>query len=81
VLVWRVFWIDGEFVSSSYWAKFLQARSKLLGRGDDGAVVIVYAPYAERAPAAEQRARQVLEDFARAMLPAIKQSLENARGV
>jgi EpsI family protein len=58
-----------------YWAKLLQAQSRLLGRGDDGAVVIVYALYDERS----QDAEPALKEFVDAMLPAITRSLEYAR--
>jgi hypothetical protein len=58
-----------------YWVKLLQAKSRLLGRGDDGAIVIVYAPYDVRPLDAER----ALTDFVDAMLPAITRSLEYAR--
>jgi len=73
LLVWRWYWVDGHNIVNPYWGKLLQAKSRLLGRGDDGAVVIVYAPYDDRPQAAEQ----ALHDFVDAMLPAITQSLEN----
>jgi len=75
LLVWRWYWIDGRYVTSPYWAKFLQAKSMLLGRGDDGAAVFLYAPY-ESDPDA---ARQTLRELAGSMLPAITKSLEHAR--
>ena len=75
LVVWRWYWVDGQYVVNPYWAKLLQAKSKLLGRGDDGAVVIVYAPYDDRPQAAEL----ALKDFVGAMLPAITWSLEYAR--
>jgi len=75
LLVWSWYWIDGRYVVNPYWAKLLQAKSKLLGRGDGGAVVIVYAPYDDRPQAAEL----ALKDFVGAMLPAITRSLEYAR--
>lgn len=75
LLVWRWYWVDGQYIVNPYWAKLLQAKSRLLGRGDDGAVVIVYAPYDDRPQAAEP----TLKDFVGAMLPAITRSLEYAR--
>jgi exosortase A len=75
LLVWRWYWVDGQYIVNPYWGKFLQAKSRLLGRGDDGAVVIVYAPYDDRPLDAER----VLRDFVDAMLPAITRSLEYAR--
>jgi len=77
LVVWRWYWVDGQYVVNPYWAKLLQAKSKLLGRGDDGAVVIVYAPHDDRPQAAEL----ALKNFVGAMLPAITRSLEYARSV
>jgi hypothetical protein len=53
----------------------LRAKSRLLGGGDDGPVVIAYVPYDDRPQAAEQ----ALHDFVGAMLPTITQSLAAAR--
>lgn len=77
LLVWRWYRVDGQYIVNPYWAKLLQARSSLLGRGDDGAVVMVYALYGDRPQAAEQ----ALRDFVNAMLPAITRSLDDARRV
>jgi len=75
LLVWRWYWVDGQYVVNPYWAKLLQAKSKLLGQGDDGAVVIVYTEVdANREAAAGQ-----LQDFVNSTLPAITQSLSHAR--
>ena len=75
LLVWHWYWVDGQHTASPYWAKLLQAKSKLFGRGDDGAVVIVYTELeADRESAASR-----LQDFANAMLPAITASLQHAR--
>jgi len=75
LLVWRWYWVDGQYIVNPYRGKLLQAKSKLLGHGDDGAVVIVYAPYEDQPLDAEQ----ALKDFVGTMLPAITRSLEYAR--
>jgi exosortase A len=75
LLVWRWYWVDGQYIVNPYWGKLLQAKSRLLGRGDDGAVVIVYTRYDDR----PQGAEPALKDFVGAMLPAITRSLEHAR--
>jgi len=75
LLVWSWYWVDGQYIVNPYWGKLLQAKSRLLGRGDDGAIIIVYAPYDER----PQDAEQALKAFLGAMLPAITRSLEYAR--
>jgi exosortase A len=75
LLVWRWYWVDGQYVVNPYWAKLLQAKSRLLGRGGDGAVVMVYTTFEERPDASER----TMQEFVTAMLPAITTSLENAR--
>lgn len=42
--VWQVYWINGSLTSSDYLAKVYSALYQLMGRGDDSAVVVVYAP-------------------------------------
>jgi EpsI family protein len=42
LLVWRWYWVDGQYVANPYWGKILQAKSRLLGQRDDGAIVVVY---------------------------------------
>ncbi len=41
---YRLYWVAGHVTSSQYEAKALQAWSKLSGRGDDAALVVIYAP-------------------------------------
>ncbi len=74
LLVWHWYWVDGQDTVNQYWAKVLQAKSMLLGRGDDGAVVIIYAPNP-----GQPQAAQAMQEFFNAMRPAIARSLENAR--
>ncbi|WP_019140776.1 exosortase A [Noviherbaspirillum massiliense] len=45
LLVWSWYWIDGRFTASDYVGKLLQAKEKLLLRGDDGAALFLFAPY------------------------------------
>ena len=70
VLVRRWYWIDGTTTSNSIRAKLLQARARLLGRGDAGAIILVYASVPEEG----QVASPALDDFTeqvRQYLPAI----------
>lgn len=39
--VWQIYWIGGRFTASDARAKLLLALDRLLGRGDDGAVILV----------------------------------------
>lgn len=48
LLVWHWNWVDGQPVTNDYVAKLLQARSRLMSRGDDGAAILLAAPLGER---------------------------------
>ena len=71
LLVWDWFWVSGSHFSSPYLGKLYLARDKLLGRGDDGAAIILATPYNDRA----EDAQQTLREFARDMLPSIETTL------
>jgi len=42
LVAWQWFWINGQWTASPYWAKVYTALSRLQGRGDDSAAVVVY---------------------------------------
>jgi exosortase A len=75
LLVWHWYWIDGQYTANAYWAKLLQAKSMLLGRGDNAAAIIVATPY-DLSPA---EGTDRLQDFVNNMLPAIAEVLQRAR--
>lgn len=74
LLVWRWYWIGGEETANPYWAKFMLARNKLLGRGDDAAELVV----ATRYEGSVDEAASVLQDFIMDRSPAITGALRNA---
>ncbi|HSV51002.1 MAG TPA: exosortase A [Burkholderiaceae bacterium] len=41
--VWQVYWVNGRFTASDHVAKIYSALYRLLGQGDESAVVIFYA--------------------------------------
>ena len=43
LVAWHWYWIDGRLTASDPWAKAYLAFSRLMGRGDDSAIVVVYA--------------------------------------
>jgi exosortase A len=47
LMVWQLYWVNGRLTASDTRAKIETALSRLLGRGDDGAVLLFYAPYVE----------------------------------
>ena len=76
LLVWKWYWVGGTFTASDYAGKILQARDKLLLRSDDGAAILLSAPFGTDA----EEARKSLRAFLGASLPAIERSLSTARG-
>ncbi|MBK9237021.1 MAG: exosortase A [Rhodoferax sp.] len=43
LVVWQIYWINGTFTASDYLAKAYSAWFRFTGRGDDSAVIVVYA--------------------------------------
>lgn len=66
LLAWRFYWVNGRFTASDVQAKVQGALSRLMGRGDDGAIVVFYTPLRSDLPEAEAQtaAEQLLQDFA-----------------
>jgi EpsI family protein len=71
---WRVYWIDGRWVAGDARAKLATAWARVRGRGDDGAVLVLWVDDENRARATEQ-----LERFARDNLGAIDTLLQQMR--
>jgi EpsI family protein len=72
--VWQVYWINGTLTSSDMLAKAYAALYSLLGRGDDSAVVIVYAPKGEAG-----KGEQALDAFMQANATAISAWLRSIK--
>lgn len=75
LLAWQVYWVNGRLVAGDAMAKVQGALSRLLGRGDDSAVVVVYTPIGE----AGTRAQDALAAFVQANGQAIEASLQQTR--
>jgi exosortase A len=73
-LVWQTYWIDGQWTSSDVKGKLVGAFSRLMGRGDDAALVLLYADEAD-----PKRAEASLTRFAATGLPEVRKRLEAAR--
>lgn len=71
----RLFWVDGHVTGSEYVAKARTAWAKLWGRGDDSALVVIYA----QRGASEAQTLDTLRAFARDMSPAIAGALASVR--
>ncbi len=74
-LVWQWMSIAGQPLTNAYAGKLRQAGLKLAMRGDDGAAVMVSAPYGEH----QDDARSALRAFLDANLTAVESSLERTR--
>lgn len=74
-VVWHWYWVNGWMTSSSYVAKAALALSQLAGRGDDSAVIAVYALKEN----GTLRGDAVLEEFLRDMGSSIERALERTR--
>jgi len=72
--VWQYYWVDGTLTSSDTLAKAYTALYSLLGRGDDSAVVIVYAPKGEAG-----EGEQALDSFMHANTAAISSWLQSIK--
>ncbi|MBA3058110.1 MAG: exosortase A [Gammaproteobacteria bacterium] len=66
LMVWQIYWINGTLTASDYLAKAYSAFYRLTGRGDDSAVIVIYAPKERAGDAAP-----LLESFLTANYPSI----------
>ena len=74
LLAWYWYWIDGRLTASDVLAKAYTALSRVTGRGDDAAVVIVYTR--SRRPG---EAEAALDAFVRDAGPKLEKMLDDAR--
>jgi EpsI family protein len=72
VLVWQWYWVNGRWTASDALAKAYTAWSRLTGKGDDSAVIILYALQIQ---AGEARGHP-RGTFARAAAPVIEKTLQ-----
>lgn len=47
LLAWRFYWVNGGFTASDYVGKIQGALSRITGRGDDGANIVIYTPLSD----------------------------------
>ncbi len=74
LLIWRWYWLGEESTANPYLAKIILAKNKLLGRGDDGAEIIIATRYEET----PDEAVPVLQGFVGDMMPTITEGLRSA---
>ena len=71
LVVWQTYWVNGRFTSNELVARAQIALGKLMGQGDDAAVVMLYAPAAD--------ADTTLQAFTQANLPLVEALLQKTR--
>ncbi len=71
VVYW--YWLGDTYTTNPYWAKWLEAKAKLLGQPRDGAVIMLVAEYDEQM----DEAMSVLARFAVDVVPATEQMLRD----
>lgn len=74
LVIWQIYWVNGTLTSSDALAKAYGALYRLMGRGDDSAVIILYA---KKGPADE--GETVLTAFAQANAMPLDALLQRAR--
>jgi exosortase A len=72
--VWYTYWIGGRLVANDTQARLLMSMNRLMGKGDDAAVLVFYTPLS---PATENaQADAVLQRFLSAVLPPLSRQLD-----
>jgi EpsI family protein len=77
LLLWDWLWTGGRYTANSYVGKLLQAQSKLLFQGDDGAALMVYAPVTDKPEAARQAMRAFLSGHLQSIDAVLASAKEN----
>lgn len=62
MLVWQFYLIDDVICVNPYMGKILQAKSKLLMHGDDGAAIFIFSPFSDKPEEARLSLRPFLQD-------------------
>jgi len=76
LVVWRMYWVDGRWITGDVEAKLAGGLARLRGRGDEGALVVLYAD------AGNVRASdEALASFARENLGVLDRALQHTRGL
>jgi exosortase A len=78
IRVWTVFWVGGQLTTSDVRARIQIALNRLMGRGDDSAVLFFYAPV--KATGASADADSQLQRFVPVALPSLVSLLGGAAG-
>ena len=75
IIARRWYWVDGEFTASAIRAKLLQLRARVSGRGDVGAIIVVYMPLVGDGDSAPPVLDELTRDAAATLEPLLAQRL------
>ena len=73
LVVWQIYWVNGTLTASDLLAKAYAAGYSLIGKGDDSAVILVYAPKGDAG-----QGEKNIENFVLSNMSHIRKLLENA---
>ncbi len=76
MLAWQWYWIGDAQTANPYTVKWLQAKQRLMGRGDDGADIVIFAPYDSK----PDEVVASMKEFLAQSSPLIRQRLKQASG-
>ena len=74
LVVWRLYWIDGHLTGSDVRAKLAGAQARLLGRGDEGAALVLHTD-----AGSVEASHDALQAFLHANLSALNALLQQTR--
>jgi exosortase A len=77
LLAWRWFWTGSRYVAGGHSLKLDGLKSKLTGRGDDAAVLVLCAPFEEK----PEEATEAMTAFLSVMKPDIDREIRRASGL
>lgn len=80
--VWQFYWVNGGFTASDVKAKLQGALGRASGKGDDGAILVIYTPMDPALPEGEGRAAATatLQAFLQAQGTSIEAALRQSQG-
>lgn len=77
LLAWRWFWTGSRYVAGGHSLKLDGLKSKLMGRGDDAAVLMLCAPFEDK----PEEATDAMKAFLNVMKPDIDREIRRASGL
>lgn len=79
--VWYFYWVNNEITSNDFYAKLQGALGRMLGNGDDAAMIAVYTPYksTENLFEEQQSTNKILQNFMSTNITSIVSALQETK--